>query len=122
MLLHEAKVFLRPLNSASPTRLFLDLGTVKEMARVEINGRDLGVTWCPPWRVAVPAGLPQASDNQLVITVANTWNNRLCADAAWPAQERLTRVGPRLEGRTGTQTVGLLGPVTLQMAVPADGQ
>jgi hypothetical protein len=29
---------------------FIDVGTVKEMARVTLNGRDLGVAWCPPWR------------------------------------------------------------------------
>ena len=110
---------LRPLISASPTRLFLDLGTVKEMARIELNGRDLGVVWCPPWRVTLPAGLLKATNNQLVITLANTWNNRLSADAALPAQERLTRVGHGLDGRTGTQPAGLLGPVTLQTTVPA---
>jgi len=30
-------------------RVFLDLGTVKEMASVRLNGRNLGVVWCPPW-------------------------------------------------------------------------
>ncbi len=116
---------LQPLISASSTRLFLDLGTVMEMARVAINGRDLGVVWCPPWRVTVPAGLLKASDNQLVITVANTWNNRLCADAALLANERLTYVGHDLHNRAagkGPQTAGLLGPVTLQMAVAGDNK
>ena len=109
---------IRPPISDLSSGFFLNLGTVKEMARVAINGRDLGVVWCPPWRVAVPKGLLKASDNQLVITVANTWNNRLSADAALPPQERLTRAGHGLDGRTGLQTAGLLGPVTLQMAVP----
>ena len=80
----------------------------------EINGRNLGVAWCPPWRVAIPAGLLQARGNQLVITVANTWNNRLCADAALPENERLTVVGHDLHqwaAKAGFQPSGLLGPV-----------
>jgi hypothetical protein len=99
--------------------MFLDIGVVKEMARVQLNGQDLGVAWCPPWRVSVPAGLLKASANQLVITVANTWNNRLCVDAALPANERLTHCRV---GGNGLQSAGLLGPVTLRTAVPVEGK
>ena len=116
---------LRPLASDLSTRLFLDLGTVKEMARVELNGQDLGVVWCPPWRVTVPAGLLKATSNQLVITAANTWNNRLCADAALPATERLTRVGHGLHEQSaarGFLPAGLLGPVTLSTAATVTGK
>ena len=94
----------------------LDLGMVKEMARVEVNGRDLGVAWCPPWRVKIPEGVLKASGNELVITVANTWNNRLCADNALPASERLTQIGHNLHAQAaanGFQSAGLLGPVTV---------
>ena len=101
--------------------MFLATAEVKEMVRIQLNGSDLGVTWCPPWRVAVPAGLLKASDNQLVITVANTWNNRLCTDAALPENDRLTYVGHDLHNHAaakGLQTAGLVGPVTLQMAIP----
>ena len=33
--------------------LVLDLGTVHNLARVRLNGHDLGVVWCSPWRVDV---------------------------------------------------------------------
>ncbi|MBM4089742.1 MAG: hypothetical protein FJ276_09985 [Planctomycetes bacterium] len=95
---------------------FLDLGTVKEMARVVLNGRDLGVTWCAPWRVRVPGGLLKERGNDLVISVANTWQNRLCADHELPEGERLTRVGHQLHAeaaKRGLQPAGLLGPVRL---------
>ncbi|MCX6873280.1 MAG: glycosyl hydrolase [Verrucomicrobia bacterium] len=112
------KSFNLPAGVTPDKPVFIDTGVVKEMARVQINGHDLGVAWCPPWRLAVPAGLLKASDNQLTITVANTWNNRLCADGALPVNQRLTRVGHGLQnaGR-GLQPAGLLGPVTLSMAV-----
>ena len=105
--------------------IFIATGEVKEMARVELNGGDLGVVWCPPWRVTVPAGLLKVSGNELVITVANTWNNRMCLDAALPANQRLTHVGHNLQGQAaaqGLQPAGLLGPVTLQVAEPVQAK
>ena len=95
------------------------------MARVELNGSDLGVVWCPPWRVRVPASLLKAAGNELAITVANTWNNRMCLDAALPANQRLSHVGLNLQGQAaahGLQPAGLLGPVTLQMTEPDKGK
>ena len=94
----------------------VDVGVVKEMARVEVNGQRLGLTWCPPWRVKIPANLLKARGNELVITVANTWHNRLCADAALPERERLTVVGHGLHqwaAKEGFQPAGLLGPVRI---------
>ncbi len=38
-------------------RIYLDLGTVKNLARVRLNGRDLGVVWCAPWRVDITGAL-----------------------------------------------------------------
>ena len=117
------KVFALPPQASRTSDLasgrFLDLGVVKEMARVQLNGRALGVAWCPPWRVRVPAGLLKPAGNELVITVANTWNNRMCLDAALPANERLTHVGHNLQGQAaaqGLQPAGLIGPVTVQVA------
>jgi len=63
---------------------FLDLGTVKHLARVRINDRDLGVVWCAPWRVEIPAGLLQRSGNRLEIAITNVWANRLIGDEQQP--------------------------------------
>ena len=66
-----------------PARWWLDLGVVKNMARVSLNGRDLGVVWCAPWRVEITAAVrPQG--NRLEITVANLWPNRLIGDEQLP--------------------------------------
>ena len=63
----------------SPTVLWLNLGTVDNIARVRLNGQDLGVVWCAPWRVDI-TGAVQPKGNSLEITVANLWPNRLIGD------------------------------------------
>ena len=106
--------FPLPAGADAMSGLQLDLGTIKEMARVKINERDLGVVWCPPWRITIPAGLLKPTGNTLIITVANLWKNRLAADGNLPEQERLTKVGHRLhEQMKGSQSSGLLGPVRM---------
>jgi hypothetical protein len=59
--------------------LFLDLGTVHDMARVKLNGTEVGVVWCAPWRVDLGEAL-KAGDNQLEIEVVNRWPNRMIGD------------------------------------------
>ena len=39
-------------------RMFLNLGRVKDMAEVRLNGRRLGVVWCPPWRIEITDAAP----------------------------------------------------------------
>ena len=63
---------------------FLDLGTVHHLARVRVNDRDLGVVWCAPWRVEIPAGLLLQSGNRLEIAITNVWANRLIGDEQEP--------------------------------------
>ena len=65
--------------------LYLDLGTVKHIARVYVNNTDLGVIWTAPWRVKIPAGLLKQGNNNLMIEVTNVWANRLIGDEQQPA-------------------------------------
>lgn len=63
----------------------LDLGVVNHIARVRINGSDLGVVWTAPWSVEIPAGLLKLTGNELEIEVTNVWANRLIGDEQEPA-------------------------------------
>lgn len=77
---------------AKGERLWLDLGTVKNIAGVRLNGRDLGVVWCDPWRVDITDTV-KASSNLLEIRVANLWPNRLIGDEREPADAEYARGG-----------------------------
>ena len=65
-------------------RLSLDLGKVADLARVTLNGKDLGVLWHPPFTVDLTPALKKGN-NQLEIAVTNTWHNRLVGDEQHPA-------------------------------------
>jgi hypothetical protein len=115
------------------SQICIDLGKVKHIARVRLNGRDLGVVWTAPWRVDA-TGVIKAKGNRLEIEVINLWPNRLIGDEQlpddgikgdqWP--EWLKNGTPRTSGRYTFTTYkhytkdspllesGLIGPVTIQ--------
>ncbi|MGD0913816.1 MAG: glycosyl hydrolase [Terracidiphilus sp.] len=64
-------------------RLYLDLGHVSVIARVVLNGKDLGVLWKPPFMIDVTAAVA-AESNDLEIKVVNLWPNRLIGDEQLP--------------------------------------
>ena len=126
--------------------LYLDLGAVRNVARIRLNGRDLGVVWTAPWRVNIAHALKPGL-NELEIEVANLWSNRLIGDAALPKEKRFTISNvptyesvlppdrgwefsiwgcPSCDARRKSRQPaallpsGLLGPVTLRAAVPAE--
>jgi hypothetical protein len=68
---------------AAGRRVFLDLGDVKHIARVRLNGTAFPALWKPPYRVEVTSAL-RAGDNALEIEVTNLWPNRLIGDAREP--------------------------------------
>ncbi len=121
--------------------LHLDLGTVREMAEVRLNGKNLGTLWKPPFVVDI-RDAAKAGANRLEVRVVNLWPNRLIGDEQLPEDSERNPDGtlkawPRwlLEGQpspAGRFTFtswrlwkkdeallpsGLLGPVTLR-AVP----
>ena len=64
-------------------RLYLDLGDVQVMARVTLNGKDLGTLWKPPFRVDI-TNVAKVGDNELEIQVVNLWPNRMIGDEQLP--------------------------------------
>jgi len=124
------------------SRTFLDLGVVKELAEVILNGHNLGILWKSPFRIDVTDWVKPGA-NTLEVRVTNLWANRLIGDeqkppylkwqpggapAEWP--DWLIDGGPVPDTGRFTFTTwhhyskdsallpsGLLGPVTLCTAV-----
>lgn len=61
----------------------LSLGDVRDIARVRLNGRDLGVVWCAPFEVTTLEEV-RAGENVLEVEVTNGWHNRLLGDHLLP--------------------------------------
>lgn len=83
--------------------LYLDLGKVHDLARVILNGVDLGVVWTSPWRVQLPNSLLRGKGNELSIEVTNTWVNRMIGDEHEPEDVELIAWDP--ETRKGSYDV-----------------
>ncbi len=66
------------------TDYFIDLGIVNHIAKVKLNGKDLGVIWTAPWGINVPWNLLNKTGNNLEIEVTNVWVNRLVGDEQEP--------------------------------------
>lgn len=92
----------------------MDLGIVKDVgiAKVKLNGKDLGILWCPPYQVSV-VGLLKEKGNVLEIEVVNTWRNRLIGDRGKPQNERFTKTNITIKPDWKLEPSGLLGPVQL---------
>jgi hypothetical protein len=73
----------------------VQLGQIFNLARVRINGKDLGVLWTDPWVVEI-SGAVKTGENELEIEVANLWVNRLIGDAGLPESKRYTTTNIRL--------------------------
>ena len=110
------KTFNLPSSQLSTVnhQLILDLGNVREITEVKVNGKSCGIVWCPPWRVDISDAV-QPDENKLQIEVVNFWPNRIVGDASLPEAQRLTRTNIRkLTATTPLEEAGLLGPVILQ--------
>lgn len=64
-------------DAAAGKALLIDLGDVRHVARVTLNGRDLGAAIMRPYRLAVPAGLAKARGNEIQVEVTNLAANRI---------------------------------------------
>jgi hypothetical protein len=98
-------------------RLYLDLGNVKNMAAVTLNGHDLGTVWTPPFRRDV-TGIVKHQGNRLEISVANLWPNRLIGDKqagnkTQPVRKYTSTTYDPYRKDDPLLESGLLGPVTI---------
>ena len=109
----------RARGDACPYRV--SLGEVREIARVRLNGRDLGVKFMPPYDFAIPAGVLGEKGNVLEVEVTNLGANRLrwndLNGVDWKYFSDINMVGldykPLDASKWKPLKSGLLGPVAV---------
>ena len=90
---------------------WLDLGDVRDVAEVAVNGKSLGIQWKTPYKVDVTDALKPGS-NQIVIQVTNLWVNRLIGDPQSYAVKKYTFTDfAPYKADSPLLPSGLLGPV-----------
>lgn len=95
-------------------RLVLDLGSVREIAEVSVNGTPVGgILWKPPFRADITAAL-KPGRNHVAIRVTNLWPNRMIGDQQ-PGEHARYTFTDILPYRRDSRLLesGLLGPVRL---------
>lgn len=93
----------------------LDLGIVKELAEVFVNGVSVGIVWKAPYKIDLGKTL-HTGDNIIQIKVANLWVNRLIGDQQPNTEKKITYTTmPFYNAKSSLTKSGLLGPVTLDL-------
>ena len=104
--------FALPRGVKRGTPLWLDLGTVGDLAEVFVNGRPVGTVWHAPFRLDIAAAIKRGR-NRIEVRVANLWVNRLIGDAQ-PGATKITWTAVRTyPANAPLRPSGLIGPVRL---------
>jgi len=94
-------------------KLYLDLGNVQELAEVILNGKNIGVSWMPPFIVDI-TDMVKTGNNELCVRVTNLWPNRLIGDQNLPEDKRKTKTNiQKFKKDDPLRVSGLLGPVKI---------
>jgi hypothetical protein len=93
--------------------LWIDLGEVKNLAEVRVNGKSLGTVWHAPYRVDATTAL-KPGPNEIQVKVFNAWVNRLIGDQQPDATTKYTFTDVKpYKANSPLLASGLLGPVEI---------
>ena len=101
--------------------IMLNLGEVRDVAEIFVNGKSAGILWKKPFEADI-SHLVKTGENELKIEIVNLWVNRMTGDMLADPKDRFCKtnqsfitseVWPGGDEPFRLQTAGLLGPVTL---------
>ncbi len=91
-------------------KYIIDLGDVKNIAEVIVNGKNVGTAWKKPFKLDISEAL-KAGENTIEIKVTNLWVNRLIGDAQPNAKKTTFVTMPFYQANSTLLPCGLIGPV-----------
>lgn len=101
------------LERKNKTKILLDLGDVKDLAEIKVNGKEIGVLWKYPFKIDITDAL-KPGKNSLEIKVVNVWQNRLIGDEQPNVEKKITFTHfPYYKATDALLPAGLLGPVQI---------
>lgn len=92
----------------------LDLGEVKNLAEVTVNGEPAGVLWKAPFVTEDVKSLLRPGENALEIKVTNLWRNRMIGDVQPGETHPVTAIRRFYKASDPLLPSGLLGPVVIR--------
>ena len=102
---------------AAQKQLWLNLGQVREIASVKVNGVDARTIWRSPFLARIDEQL-HPGENTVEIQVTNLWPNRIIGDLQPSAKTQYTHTNVRAYTKDSPLLPsGLLEPVTVQVGV-----
>lgn len=116
---YESSVTVSPTWLSQGARVELDLGTVKNIAEVLVNGTSAGIVWKAPYRLDV-SGLFKVGSNKLSILVTNTWVNRLIGETQDGTTPNIFTTLNPFKRDSPLPASGLLGPVRIALTYTRD--
>jgi alpha-L-rhamnosidase/Glycosyl hydrolases family 2, sugar binding domain len=90
----------------------IDLGDVKNIAEVFVNGKNVGTAWKKPFKLDITDALKKG-ENSIEIKVTNLWVNRLIGDAQPNAVKTTFTTMPFYRGQEPLLPSGLLSEVKI---------
>jgi hypothetical protein len=97
-------------------RMWIDLGNVKNIAEVTVNGVALGEVWHAPFRVDATRALRPGA-NEVTVKVTNLWPNRMIGDLQPGVTKTYTWADVKpYKANSPLLPSGLMGPVTIWRA------
>jgi hypothetical protein len=102
---------------AKGSQIWIDLGDVKNIAEVVVNGKSMGIVWRKPFRVNITSAL-SAGNNRLEVKVTNLWINRLIGDAQPGVTKKITYTTmPFYRANSPLKPSGIMGPVRIYSTI-----
>lgn len=111
--IYKTTVTIDSTQLATSARIFIDLGVVKNIADLSINGTPAGVLWKAPFRTADIKPLLKEGDNILEIKITNVWRNRMIGDVQPGEKHPVTAIRRFYKSTDKLLPSGLLGPVRI---------